>query len=339
MGNPDGDTVVLDQGGGYRTVMQEIIEELEAGEQIKAIVKCPTMAEGSTSQRFMLNEHSPEDEDDTFICIGAFLAFSFMTRQPFGLELSKAVWKQIVGDKIERKEIYEIDPRFYQALDYRFPLPVGKLEDGTVVKLPLQGEDLIKYDEEVEKYFDKFRRQVEAIRKGMSHVLDGKLDVIAYLPVEEIMARVEGQSSYTADQLRSITKTEYYDGLKDEDGDKVKDWFFKAIDEFTDEERSQYLKFVSGKSRLPSNLKSVTHIFTLLKQQEKKEPPVYDTKQGVGKDVKIIIPERIYYLYKIDGIPTSHTCSFQFECPLYSCYEKMRDQLKVAITLASGLAD
>ena len=31
MGNPDGDTVVLDQGGGYRTVMQEIIEELEAG--------------------------------------------------------------------------------------------------------------------------------------------------------------------------------------------------------------------------------------------------------------------------------------------------------------------
>merc|ERR1712242_23204 len=153
------------------------------------------------------------------------------------------------------------------------------------------------------------------------------------------MARVEGQSSYTADQLRSITKTEYYDGLKDEDGDKVKDWFFKAIDEFTDEERSQYLKFVSGKSRLPSNLKSVTHIFTLLKRQEKKEPPVYDTKQGVGKDVKIIIPERIYYLYKVDGIPTSHTCSFQFECPLYTCYEKVRDQLKVAITLASGLAD
>ena len=32
----------------------------------------------------------------------------------------------------------------------------------------------------------------------MSHVLDGRLDVIAYLPVYEIMNRVEGQAKYTA---------------------------------------------------------------------------------------------------------------------------------------------
>ena len=52
------------------------------------------------------------------------------------------------------------------------------------------------------------------IREGMNKVLDGKLDAVSYLPLQDIIDRISGKDTYTVAELRSITK----DSSKDDGG-------------------------------------------------------------------------------------------------------------------------
>ena len=66
------------------------------------------------------------------------------------------------------------------------------------------------------------------------------------------------------------------------------EWFWEILHEFKSREmRASYLKFVNAKSRLPSDLTSIKHIYTY----------DADAKQA------------------IDSLPKSHTCTFQVDLP------------------------
>ena len=86
----------------------EELEEMKVG----CLKRSPGIPENAT-QTFMLNEKANEDDDDLFQYLGAFMAFSFLTRQPFSLNLADAVWKQIIGDKILSEDLRTIDEPFY----------------------------------------------------------------------------------------------------------------------------------------------------------------------------------------------------------------------------------
>lgn len=136
-------------------------------------------------QTFMLNEKANEEDDDLYQYIGAFLAFSFLTKQPFSLDLANAVWKQIIGDKILKEDLRNIDEPFYLQLGEKYQPEEGKTDD-----------DIPKVQQEIASYFAKFERQTKAIREGMNKVFGGKLDVIAYLPLEYIQLRICGRPSF-----------------------------------------------------------------------------------------------------------------------------------------------
>lgn len=99
--------------------------------------------------------------------------------------MADAVWKQIIGDKILKEDLRTIDEPFYIQLGEKYQPEEGKTDD-----------DIIKVQQEIASYFAKFERQTKAIREGMNKVFGGKLDVIAYLPLEYIQLRICGRPSF-----------------------------------------------------------------------------------------------------------------------------------------------
>ena len=86
--------------------------------------------------------------------------------------------------------------------------------------------------------------------------------------------------------------------------------------------------FVWGRTRLPKNLQGVEkHTYQLNKERQ---------KDVVGADKK---KRGTMTKFKRNGIPESHTCSFQFESPYYDSQEQLKSQLLYAIQNARGIED
>ena len=79
--------------------------------------------------------------------------------------------------------------------------------------------------------------------------------------------------------------------------------FWKVLESFSEEEKSLYLKFVSGRTRLP-DARSINLIHKIQKLN-KRNPDNY--------------------------MPASTTCYFTLSLPNYSSYEILRDKLRYAI--------
>ena len=71
--------------------------------------------------------------------LGALLIFSFLTMQPFNLELDRSVWRQILGHKMQYEDLIQYE----------------LVEEGL--------DDEQEIEERVENYFGKFSRQIRAI--------------------------------------------------------------------------------------------------------------------------------------------------------------------------------
>ena len=92
----------------------------------------------------------------------------------------------------------------------------------------------------------------------MNTVLDGRLDVIAYLPVTEIQQRICGRPDYDIEDLKLITAYKKQDDkITDQELEDQKEKFWRTLENFNKDERAQYLMFVWGRSRLPKNLLGV----------------------------------------------------------------------------------
>lgn len=80
--------------------------------------------------------------------------------------------------------------------------------------------------------------------------------------------------------------------------------FWQAMEEFTNEERSAFIRFTWGRSRLPLTAAGFSQRFKL--QSFDKRPPD-------------------------NYLPVAHTCFFSLELPRYSTLEIMKDKLRYAI--------
>lgn len=99
--------------------------------------------------------------------------------------------------------------------------------------------------------------------------------------------------------LQSITE---YSGCSSTDEHVV--LFWRALEDFNNEERSALIRFTWGRSRLPLNAASFTQRFKL-QNFDKRPPDQY--------------------------FPVAHTCFFSLELPRYSSLEIMKEKLRYAI--------
>ena len=85
-------------------------------------------------------------------------------------------------------------------------------------------------------------------------------------------------------------------------------YFWRVMESFSDDERSKFLKFVWGRTRLP-------------KEGDEGWTRPFKISPKTGGDEKL---------------PIAHTCFFQIELPEYSSEEVMRRRLLTAINYSGG---
>lgn len=266
---------VIDQGGGFRDSLSDIAEEL-----------CPTSGDSPIPLPFFIRSPNQLCDDinvnrDTYIpnpaCkeflkyewIGQLIGACMRGKENLILSLPSFVWKKLLAEKttwsrdyasVDAAEVHLIDNLLqmkeddFKALGRTWSMTQA---DGTLVTLKMDedGNPLELKFEDREDYcvavkeirLNEFNSQIEAIKKGLLKVVpQAVLDLLTWQEVEH---RVSGDPEITIDALkRSI----HYDDL-DENDTRVK-YMWSALANFTNEDRSRFLRFITGRRRLPASV-------------------------------------------------------------------------------------
>ncbi|TMW68517.1 hypothetical protein Poli38472_005985 [Pythium oligandrum] len=181
--------------------------------------------------------------------------------------------------------------------------------DNRVVRLKPDGQRVpvtfasrFEYADLVEMYrLHEFDTQIEAVRRGLDKVVPTSL--LPLFTGAELELMVCGSPEVDVDLLQRCTE---YSGCKATDEHVL--WFWRVLRDFSHEERSAFLRFVWGRSRLPATESEFPQLFKL--QSFNKQQP--------GRS--------------LDGyLPIAHTCFFAVEVPVYSSQDVLREKLLYAV--------
>jgi hypothetical protein len=183
-----------------------------------------------------------------------------------------------------------------------------QLSNGETVPIVKDGANRQVLYEEVEEYnnlvlktrAEEGLKQMEAIQQGFEIIFP--MSNLAILNWREVEERIRGPSEISVDALKSITE---YSSCS-ADNEHVKR-FWRAFEEFTNEQRSSFLKFVWGRARLPPAERLRDQLFVLV---------LFDDDRFANHDV--VFPE-------------AHTCFFQFDLPRYTTDEACKSKILYAI--------
>ena len=100
--------------------------------------------------------------------------------------------------------------------------------------------------------------QVAAVREGMSTIIP--VPLLSLLTPQQLEQLVCGLPEVSVEMLKKLVR--YRDITE---AHQLIGWFWQSLEEFTNEERVLFLRFVSGRSRLPSNPADITQKFQIIK--------------------------------------------------------------------------
>lgn len=100
--------------------------------------------------------------------------------------------------------------------------------------------------------------QVAAVREGMSTIIP--VPLLSLLTAQQLEQLVCGLPEVSVEMLKKLVR--YRDITESH---QLIGWFWQSLEEFTNEERVLFLRFVSGRSRLPSNPADITQKFQIIK--------------------------------------------------------------------------
>lgn len=152
--------------------------------------------------------------------------------------------------------------------------------------------------------------QLDAFLQGIGQVIP--IDLFPLWSPQELELLVCGPTHIDIDLLRSVT---VYDSGLSEDDNHIQ-YFWDSLEDFTDDQRSQFLKFVSASSRLPASASEFAMKFMI------KRPESGGMEHNPDK-----------YL------PKALTCFFTLHLPRYTSKEQCKKKLLQAITCTTMDAD
>ncbi|KAM4655308.1 E3 ubiquitin-protein ligase HECTD3-like isoform 2-T2 [Amazona ochrocephala] len=270
---------IVDNGGGFRDTLSDVSEEL-----------CPSSG----------NVPVP-------------LPFFVRTSNQI-LALPALVWKQLAGEEIDwSKDFAGVDAELVKLLEMMegmdreaFEFMFGKELTYTVVRsdqhvvelIPNGSNTVVCYEDRKEfirlvqkARLEESKEQIAAMRAGLLCVVPQPvLDLLTWQLMEK---KVCGDPKITVSDLRRFVT--FMDFLPNDT--RIQN-FWEALSNFTSEDLSRFLKFVSGRSRLPVQI--------------------------------IVYPDRSN-LDAVDLMPQASTCSCAFFLPSYSSAKTCEEMLRYAV--------
>lgn len=244
------------------------------------------------------------------------------TKKPLALPLSPLVWKLLIQEPVNIVDLEENDCIYARSLigvrdihlsgvteaNFHEMIPLECFEGaswtGALVpivpggrSIPLAFHNRAQYVAEAVNFrLHEMDLQVAAVREGMSCLVP--VPLLSLVTAAYIEQLVCGLPRICIGHLRRIA---YYRDHLDESAPLVQ-WLWAALDSFSDAERVLFMRFVSGRSRLPANLADFSQRFQIMKVDR-----------------------------AMNGLPTAQTCFFQLRLPPYSSPEIMAERLRYVI--------
>ena len=308
---------VIDQGGGFRDSISDVAEELcppaaDVDVPLPLFIRSPNQSQDSSNvYRDAYTPNPSCDQFSKYYFVGQLMGASFRSQETLVLSLPQFLWKQLVGepvtwtrdfvsvdsaevkliDSIETMEKELFNTTFAGALNF-----TTVLSNGVTVNLVPGGDDrYVTYEDRLEycQLVKQIRMkegeaQIAAIKEGLAQVVPPQ--VLALLTWQELEKKVCGSAEISIEALKKSAK---YDSDLSETSPNV-GIMWQALETFTNEERSRFIRFITGRRRLP-----VT---------------IYIDSSDTGPT----------------SLPTSATCSNALYLPGYTTVEQAAQKLRYA---------
>jgi len=137
--------------------------------------------------------------------------------------------------------------------------------------------------------------QARAVRDGLSWIVP--LPLLSLQTAEHLERLVCGAPVISIAALRKVARYRDVEPTSD-----LIMWFWAVLEGFGRAERSLFMRFVSGRSRLPANPADISQRFQVMRVER-----------------------------PVNSLPTSQTCFFQLRLPPYSSQRALAEKLSYAI--------
>lgn len=317
---------VDDCGGGYSESIAEMCDELQNG-SLPLLIPTPNGRDETGTNRdcFLLNPHAKSTlHINMFNFLGILMGIAIRTGSPLSLNLAEPVWKQLAGMPLTLADLTEIDRDYIpgllcirdmgaedkelNTLDMPFSIP-----SSAGVDVPLSScyrkithANKHEYIRLALNYrLHEFDEQIQAVREGMAKVIP--VPLLSLFSGYELETMVCGSPDIPLNLLKSVAT---YKGV--DAGSPLVQWFWEVMEEFSNQERSLFLRFVWGRTRLPRTIADFRGRDFVLQIMDKYSPPDH-------------------------FLPESYTCFFLLKMPRYSCKAVLREKLKYAIHFCKSI--
>lgn len=251
---------VDDCGGGYSESIAEMCDELQNG-SLSLLMQTPNGRDDTGVNRdcFIINPKATSHTHlNMFRFLGALIGIAIRTGSPINLVLAPPMWKQLVGLALTLDDLSEIDSDYVQGLLYIRDNPESFVgiefsapsSTGEAVCLHHSWTQLTKENSReyvqlsTEFRLHEFDVQIQAIREGMAKVVP--VPLLSLFTGSELEMMVCGSREISISLLKSVTTYKGVDATS-----PLSLWFWEVMENFNQTERSLFLRFVWGRTRLP----------------------------------------------------------------------------------------
>ncbi|NXE08169.1 HECD3 ligase, partial [Lophotis ruficrista] len=310
---------IIDNGGGFRDSLSDVSEELcpSSGDvpvPLPFFVRSSNQSNSSSNTRDMYVPNPSCKDFPKYEWIGQLMGAALRSKEFLILALPALVWKQLAGEEVSwSKDFAAVDSELVKLLEVleevdreAFEFMFGKeltyttvLSDQRVVELiPNGSSTVVRYEDRKEfirlvrkARLEESKEQIAAMRAGLLRVVPQPvLDLLTWQQLEK---KVCGDPEITVDELRKFITFEEFPP-----NDTRIQNFLEALNNFTSEDLSRFLKFVTGRSRLPVQI------------------TVYPERSNSNA---------------LDLMPEASTCSCSFFLPNYSSAKACEELLRYAV--------
>ena len=316
-----------DFSGVYNEVISIISFELQS-KYLDLFIRTPNNKNeiGLNRDKYMPNPLAKSQlHKDMYYFLGNLMLHSITSGNVLNLDLHPIFYKKLLNHEISFSEIETVDKLSYKFIksleaikteaefseshkDLYFA--VHSSSDNSLIDLIKNGQstkvtfkDLPMYIKLYKEFLiNEIDEQVAMIRKGIFDIL--KEGLSSLLTPEDLEEYICGSPELNLQLLREKTR---YDSYESDSPCIINFW--KALESFSEEEKRKYLRFVSGRTRLPD-------------------------PRNISFEHKIVL----YPINRPDmQMPTSSTCYFTLNLPNYSTYEILREKLRYVINNCSAI--
>ncbi|CAK4812184.1 unnamed protein product [Aphanomyces euteiches] len=321
----------VDWGGVYREGTNSMVDDLFAP-HFNLFLLCPNGQHNTGLNRGMYLPNSKCTSPVTiqmFEFVGKLVGISLRTKGDFPFAFCPLVWKILLKQPLEKADLEGTDALLVQMLngirdcdldgittEEQFHAAFADLDlrfttfdsNGQLVELVAGGHakavtfaNRVEYCDLVEMYrLHEFDVQCAAMVRGLSTLFPTR--VLTVLNWQEMEMLSCGSPKIDIALWKQHTR---YDGYTEQD--ETVRLFWEVMSSFSDEQRSDFVRFAWGRSRLPRG----------------KWPQPFKLTKKAGRD-------------SVLSLPVAHTCFFSVELPPYTTKQKMHDMLLATINFGLG---